>query len=246
MRPFHVVTSLVLVSVSAFGWRAVGGEGEGEGGNESELTQPPPPANTAFAAVLMRMGLGADALAAAGVSAQQTTALVQAVAAVHSAATLDQLDYNYAEARRSHDTLARKVRSGRGSAEDRTTLASAAATLATAEAARNQHIATGRAAGLATLRANQVTTLQRIHGNASWGLPMQYLAKDRTEAEWVELRGLVASKRIADRDEEETFPAAAASALAAIDGVSEISTAKANLETGIFDVQTAWNAAASE
>jgi hypothetical protein len=86
----------------------------------------------------------------------------------------------------------------------------------------------------------------RINANRKWGLPTQYLAKDRTEAEWVELRSALATKRISEEDAEEVFPQSIQSDLAAADAVSEVATAKVNLDSGIAAVQTAWNAAASD
>src|SRR6185503_5121568 len=99
--------------------------------------------------------------------------------------------------------------------------------------------------GLATVSEGQRTLLCRIQTNgAAWHVPTQYLVKDRTEAQWVALRDLLAAKQIHERDETAAYPEASSSALAAIDAENEVATAKVNLDAGMVSVQTAWNAAA--
>lgn len=238
MRAFAAVFTLVLVSAGALAF-AFGGSGG------ADPLEPPPPVNTEFAGVLLRVGLGADTLAAAGISSQQVTALVGAVEQGHSAETLAAKDAAYITAKQTHDTLRRKVTSGKGSQEDVTALRAAETALATANTQRESYLAGLRTAGLATVPEGQRTLANRIQANGSWRFPAQYLTKDRTEAQWVELRDLLAVKQIHERDETAPFPAEVQSRLAAIDAESEIATAKVNLDSAMASVQTAWNAAAS-
>ena len=84
------------------------------------------------------------------------------------------------------------------------------------------------------------------NANRSWALPTQYLVKDRTEPEWVELRAALATKRISEQYEDEEFPASVQAYLAAADAVTEVATAKVALDSNLASVQTAWNAAASD
>lgn len=243
MRTFAVGLSILLVSAGALAFSYGGGGGTSPGGTDP-LDPPPPPANTVFAGVLQRIGLGADALAAAGVTSEQVPALVGAVEGGYNAATLAGRDEGYIAARQAHDRLKRLVQSGKGTSEDVTALRSAEATLATATSARASFLADLRQRGLATLSSDQRTLLERIRANQSWSLPVPYLAKDRTEAEWVRLRDSLAAKRISEQDEDEPLAASAQSHLAAVDAEGEIATAKVNLDSNHAAVQTAWNLAA--
>jgi hypothetical protein len=240
MRVFPVVLSVVLVSVGALAF-ALGG-----GGGGADPVEPPPPVNTAFAGVLLRVGLGADTLAAAGISGQQTTALVTAVEQSYNPGTLATKDEGYITAKQNHDRLRRLVTSGKGSQEDVTALRTAETTLATANTQRETYLTGLRTAGLAIVSEGQRTLANRIQANGSWRFPTQYLVKDRTEAQWVVLRDLLAAKQIHVKDATAPFPEASQSQLAAIDAENEIATAKVNLDAGMVSVQTAWNAAAAD
>ena len=246
MRVFPAVLSIVLVSAGA--WALAIGRGEGSGGEVGgvEPTHPPPPANTEFAGVLLRLDLGADALSAAGVSGEQVSTAVAAAQGAYSRATLANLDRTFIQAKQTADRLLRLVQSGKGSQEDVTALRTAETALATATSARESYFTGLRMAALATLSGNQATILGRIHENRSWGLPTQYLVKDRTQAEWVALRAALATKRISERYEDEEFPQETQSYLSAIDGDGEIAAAKVNLDSHMASVQTSWNTAASD
>lgn len=243
MRTFSVGLSCLLVSAGALAFALGGG-----GTDPSE--PPPPPSNTEFAAVLLRIGLGADALAAAGITSEQVSALASAVEQNYSAATMQSRDEAFVAAKQTHDRLRRVVQSGKGTAQDVTALRSAETTLASATSARESYLAGLRTAGLATVSSELATLVNRVRTNrarSSFGhLPVQYLVTERSEANWVALRDALAAKRIAEQDEEETFPASAQNHLAAVDAESEIATAKVNLDTRIAAVQTAWNLAAAD
>lgn len=238
MRAIPAVFSTVLVSAGALAFAV------GSGGTDP-ADPPPPPANTAFAGVMLRVGLGADTLAAASITSAQVPALVQAVEGAHSAATVQSRDDAYVAARQTHDRLRRLVQSGKGTQSDVASLRAAEESLTNATSARENHLASLRTAALGTLSAGQVALVERIRANRTWGLPVQYLVKDRTEPEWVALRDALAAKRIAEEDPEESFPQSARDYLAAADAVSEVATAKVNLDSNIAAVQTAWNTAAS-
>ena len=231
---------LILVSAGALSVPVLiaGGSGSTE--------PPPPPANTEFAGVLLRVGLGGEALAAAGAGSAEVTALVAAVEGRHGAQTLAGLDEAFIQAKQSHDRLARTVRSGKGSQADVAALRTAEAALGNATSARGGYLVSLRDAGLATLPAQKAAIVRAIQANKSWGLPTQYLVKNRSEAEWVALRSALATKRISEEDPEETFDPSAQAALAVVDAEAEISAAKVSLETNINAVQTAWNTAASD
>ena len=239
MRAFPVVFSGVLVSAGALAFALGGG-----GGGGADPLEPPPPVNTEFAGVLLRVGLGAETLAAAGISAEQIPALVAELQRNYTAAATASRDEAFITAKQTHDRLRRLVTSGKGTRDDVVTLRAAEATLAAATTQRENHLAGLRAAALATVSEGQRALVNKIRANESWRLPVQYLAKDRSEAQWVELRDLLAAQRIHAEDGEAPFPAEAQGRLAAIDAESEIATAKVNRDAGIAAVQSAWNAAA--
>jgi hypothetical protein len=240
MATLKIVSSFVLLTASALALRGAIG-----GGGDAPL-DPPPPVNTEFAGVLLRSGLGADTLAAAGVTSEQVAGLAGAVRTGYSAATLQSRDEAFIAAKQDHDRLRRLVQSGKGTAQDLVALRAAEVTLASATAARDTYLATLRSAGLATLSAGQAALITRIDANRSWSLPTQYLVKDRSEADWVALRAALAAKRISEQDPEEECAQSARDALAAADAVSEVATAKVNLDTHLAGVQTAWNLAAAD
>jgi len=240
MRAFATAVSLVVVSLGAVAF-AFGGGGGG-GGTEPE--PPPPPVNSEFAGVLLRAGLGADALAAAGVTGEEIAALVASVESAYSAPTLASLDEAFMAAKRAHDTLRRKVQSGKGSAQEVRDLRAAEVSLAQATASRDDYLTNLRAMARGRLTAEKAAQLERVHANQGWHLPVRYLVKDRAEADWVALRDALAAKEIAERDPEEPFADSAQAVLARIDAEAEVAAAKVAHETRIAAVQTAWNTAA--
>ena len=239
MRPVPIVLSLVLASAGALAF-AFGG------GGTDPVEPPPPPVNTVFAGVLVRVGLGADSLAAAGISQSQVASLVGALEGQYNPATLANLDEAFIQAKQNHDRLRRKVMSGLGTQQDVAALRSAETTLSNATGARDNHINALREAALGTVAPERATVVRRVVANRSWSLPVQYLVKDRTEAQWVALRDALDMKRASERDAEEPLTEEHQTLLAGVDAESEIATAKVNLNTNLATVQNAWNTAATE
>ncbi len=241
MRAIPVVSSLVLISAGALAFAFGGG---GTGGTDP-IDPPPPPVNTEFAGVLLRVGLGADTLAAAGITGEQIPAMVAAVRGGYSAANMQRLDDGYIGARQTHDRLRRLVQSGKGTEADVAALRGAETALSNATNGRENQLADLRRTALAVVSAGQAALVNRVQANHAWSLPTQYMVKDRSEREWVALRDALATKRISEQDEEEEFPQSTRDAIAAVDAMSEVATAKVNLDSNIAAVQTAWNTAAT-
>jgi hypothetical protein len=214
------------------------------GGGGGEMTAPPP-ASTPMAATMMRVDLGADRLAAAGVTSQATTIAIDAAIAKVAQVALESADAAYAAARPPCDALERKIQSGLGSAEDVTAYQQASAQLASATAARKAALDEVFTTGVAGLPSEQRTLLTTIRANASWKLPVQYLAVNRSEGDWVKLRDYLDARRIYQADGEEV-PAEVTSFLASVESNPTVSKAKADLEASLPLVQTAWNAAVTD
>jgi hypothetical protein len=238
MAKLKVLSSLVLLTASALALKgAIGG---------GEPLDPPPPVNTEFAGVLVRIGIPADTLACAGIVASQVPGMAAATQAQYSATRLASLDQAFVDAKAARDRLVRKVRSGLASPQEISSRAEVEATFAEAETARKNHLDLLQNAALGTVSTEQAATVRRINANRSWGLlPLEFLVKNRTEPQWVELRAAVATERIAAQDDEEICPPSTQAYLAQIRAETEIASAKVNLDANIAAVQTAWNSAAS-
>jgi len=236
MATLKVVSSLVLLTVSAFALKgAIGG---------GEPLDPPPPANTEFAGVLMRIGIPADTLACAGVLAAQVPGMVAATQGQYSVPQLASLDQAFVDAKGARDRLVRKVRSGLASPEELASRTVVEATFANAEAARKNYLDLLLNSALGAVSAEQAAGVRRINANRSWGLPVEFLVRNRTEPDWVELRSALATERIAAQDDEETCPPSTQAFLAQVRSEPEIASAKVNLDANIAAIQTAWNSAA--
>lgn len=193
---------------------------------------------------LIRAGLDPDALAAAGLNATQATEAVDAFEAAMSLepTRLSDADAAYAAARVSSDDLRRLIQSGKGNAEDVADFQAAMAALALAENDREDALNDWFVAGVAGLSANQVAALTTIEGNRDWGLDLEMLAVDRTEAEWVELREALTHERVAAKYGETCDPEVA-SYLADCRSVLAVAAAKTSLDANCTLVTAAFETA---
>jgi hypothetical protein len=218
------------------------------GGGEATTPPPPPPVNAPNAQILTRCGLSAETICAAGVTqGTQVTSLVDAAEVVIALDpnALTNLDEDYAAKRVTYDALVRKVQSGLATAEEIAQLPIAKGELDTADTARESYKMGVRNAGLATVSPTVATSVNTIWANRAWDeLAVQYRVENRSEAEWVALREALATERIAAQYSE-PFPASTQSYLAGVNAGGAVSAAKVNLDTYLFAVQTAWNAAIS-
>lgn len=234
------VLALATLAISSFALARYGGGGE--------TAEPPDPASTAMAATMMRAGLDAQRLAAVGADTTATSDAISDAITEHdsgTATTLAQADLDFSSCKPVCTELERKIRSGKGTQEDVTAYQTATADLATREATRDGVIDEIFEAAIADLSQSQQATLRTIRGNAHWKLPVQYLTVDRTEAEWVQLRDYLDARRIYTEQGEEV-PSSVTSLLATVESATEVATAKANIDSNLAGVQTAWNAAVTE
>ena len=206
-------------------------------------SQPEGP-ETALRVALLRCGLGAEALAAAACTAQETTALVEAFddAAAAQPGVLAQKDAACATARVAKEELERKVASGLATPEQVAALASAKTTLASAESSRTQFLDGLYADATEHLAAGKVATLSMLRTNASHDLPVEFLVKERNQAEWVGIRKALNNERICAKYGDPPDPAKQA-ALAGWNTDAAVAAAKSASTTGLASVQDAWIAA---
>lgn len=241
---------LLVLLIVPFAWRlkttaaAAPGEGGEPEGSASNEPPPEPPAVDALVP-LIRCGLDAQALAAAGVSANQATVIAQnAKAAMQAAPTaLSAADVAFASAQAAADTLQRKIQSGRASSEEVASYASIAAAAATKKSDREAVIAALLSAGTTGLDAGTIAKLQTIRTNrAAWDLPIEFLVVNRSQADWVKLRDALANERISAKFEEPADQALAAQ-LATWRADQTVAAAKTGLNSNLSLVDAALTAA---
>lgn len=195
------------------------------------------------AVVLTRIGLDARALAAAGVTAQQTTVLVNAAEAYMSThlESIRQADQNWADARAEVDRLTQLIQGGGATEQEVGALGAAKAALTQATAARQSLLDAAYAAGTAELGGNAVSTINAIRTN-TWDLATQYRVANRGEVEWVQLRDALASLRVAG-DYGEEPDQHSVQIVTTADSDPAVAAAKTNLDVNLPAVTAAWTQA---
>jgi hypothetical protein len=167
-----------------------------------------PLTNGELGMALVTAGLSPKALAAAGLSESQVTALVGR-ARTHLTEHIQELrdaDQALFSAQASHDALQRRIQSGQGNQADLTNFATAASDLASARTARQSVISDLITASVNGLAAEKTSALATLRANASWELPPQYLVVNHSESDWVALRDAVANDAISARNGNDPDP----------------------------------------
>ncbi|MCW5775663.1 MAG: hypothetical protein KIS87_04355 [Phycisphaeraceae bacterium] len=208
--------------------------------------EPAAPTAVELAAALHRVGLSPERLAAAGLTANETSALVRDAAAHLDGErfqALKQADAAVREASRDVQRLERLARSGRAAGNDLGDLTTARATLAAAESTLGSALGAFYEAAAGGLAGPKAARLATLRANAGWDLPVQYLAASRSEAEWVALRDALASLRICERLGEDPHHGCT-TLVAQADADSSVANAKAALDANIAAVTGAFDAAA--
>lgn len=194
------------------------------------------------AVLLHRCGLSADRLAAAGVRQDRISSIVDRAreALIEQEDLLTALDASYADARRSADALTRRVRSGRHDDADIAALAQARSILAAAETERDALVRQIGEHAAAESEAEARERLITMRGNATRSAPAPYLVVDRSEAEWLQLRELLAIERIATNNDEEV-PGEARAALDQIRAEPVVAEALSSFDDLLPLHQVTWN-----
>lgn len=208
---------------------------------------PPPPSPTpAQAAVMLHTaGLAPESLAAAGVTASQTTDALLRIRdqLPQLAAQFDAAHNAYSAASIEHDRLERLVRSGRGAEQDVAALHTARTQLQAAAAQRDAAtLAFVQAADLGPEVNNRLAALSDRRGD---GLAIPYRAATRPDADWHALRQALASTDIHTRLGEDV-PQPARAVVLANDALPAVAAARASLDANGAAVNTAWNNAVNQ
>jgi len=199
-----------------------------------------------LAPTLLRVGLGADALAASGASAADTTqaaADLDAWLADHPG-EIAAADAAWATANQAATTVKRKVKSGQATPEEVASLPGLETTRDAAAATRDGLLVGAFDAATASLTAAQTSALSAIQANSSWNLATYFLVVDRTQEDWVALRNALDETRIAAKYGESVSAESLAVISSAL-GSTAVATAKVDVDTNLAAIETAWNAATS-
>ena len=206
-----------------------------------EPPAPPPPLPTpAHAAVMLHAaGLAPDTLAAAGVTASQTTAALQRIRdqLPQLASQFDAAQNAYSAASIEHDRLERLVRSGKGAEQDAAALATARTQLRAAATQRDA--ATLAFVQAADLGPEVTARLAALSDRRGVDLPSHYRAATRPDADWLAIRHALASTDIHARLGEDVLQPARAVILAN-DSNPAVATAYASLQSNRAAVEAAW------
>lgn len=203
-----------------------------------------PPNHVEVAATLGRLGLTPNTLAAAGLTSEQVSVFT-AAAAGHVRDNIT----NYrvakeseAQAKNQADRLERRIRSGRGTAEDVTALAAARASASTARSQQQAVLDAALAEGAQEVTGPVMAKVNvfRIH-KLAWDVPERYLGDERSESQWIELRDALANETIALRHNQEPDPTAQQVLQAARATVNSVA-AVSNLQN-LAELTAAWRTA---
>lgn len=210
-----------------------------------EMSYLPSPQELGLA--LHRAGLEPESLAAAGVSDNAVSTMVQNVRQYLSENpnALDMADDAFGQARHVVDNLRRQIQSGQASQEELNALAAAQSTLSSAEATRNSAINAIFNAGAGNLTEQQRTSLTTIAMNRHWELPVQFLLVHRPQSEWVALRDALANQRIAAAGSVSPDPAAAA-LIQQAQSHPAVSSAVASLSSNLAAIEVQWSSAVAQ
>jgi hypothetical protein len=202
------------------------------------------PTSADVASTMIRAGLSAEALTAAGVTAQQVDGVVAAFqsAVAASPQLLPTADAAYAAAKTESDRLRRLIESGQSGEVSQ--YQSQVQALATAMAERQSALDTFTSSAVAGLTQTQRTDLTALQGNRDWEVPLEFEIVERTEQEWVALRKALDNEKVCAK--YGTAPSVSQQALlATLRANQKVALAKANLETNGSAVEAAWTSAAT-
>lgn len=197
-----------------------------------------------LAHLLHATGLTPEPLAASGVTAQQTTAIITRMRqqAPQLASQLISAEQAYEAAYREHDRLERLVRSGTATAQDVTALTASAAALQTARSDLSAVVQGALEEAAAVIGANAAATIGAVRNTSDTGLAIPYRVIARSSADWVALRNAVAARDIRTRLGE-LPPARSVALIASAEADPAVAAARVSLELNSAAVATAWNQA---
>jgi len=203
------------------------------------------PTSSELTSALIRTGLDAETLAASGLSADNVNTVVANTYEhlIGVQPLLELADGTMADARRQTASLKRIIQSGRATDEQINAYPAASGALAQVRTERAALLAGVFEAATADLGQSHLSALAAIRANRHWDLPVEFLVVERTQAQWVELRDCLANERIAARLDDEVPDDQAQATLTELRAQPQVAIAKANCDSGLDVVTTAWEQA---
>lgn len=201
------------------------------------------PTTNSLRLALSMSGLSPKALAAAGITAEQVPALVARTSdyLAHDGQGLNDRLAATRALRTTVGKLESKVRSGLASAEEIASLDAKHAELAAAEQAVHSLVTGFTQAGTTGVNGGTVQTLQNFAANRRHELPIEYLAVQRENAVWNQLRDALANVRVAARTGVEPDPRCK-TVVETANADPAVASAKQGL-ANLQAVEAAWNTA---
>lgn len=162
----------------------------------------PGPSSQQVIEALIRAGLQPDALAAAGVSSNDVSTIVNNVKTLltDSPSDLSSADSGVATNRPNVERLERLIRGGQGTEQDLSSLATARSNLNTALSNRQTALDAIFNAGAFNLSNDQKARLSKVRANRTWEVSLEFTVVDRTDAQWLALRDALENEHIATHD----------------------------------------------
>lgn len=203
------------------------------------------PRQTAASTWLTSEGIDPSTLAAAGVTAVETTSIVNAAKDYIASSAGD----NLAASRQAVDAARHQLQTAEAAAKKGTASAEAVGgakvALASAESQFNTLRTTFRSTTLAGLLEAKVAVIDAVRRNKPTGLPVQYLVMDRSSEDALKLRDALADARIAAQ-REQSVPVASQTTILEAGGATSVITAKSYLDSNLATIRSAWASSMSE
>lgn len=181
------------------------------------------------AVLLHRLGLTPEALTAAGLNTTETRSTLAAALAYQFGPDITSLTKQLNQARQQ------AVKPPRADQQGQTRVSVTHAELALKQ--RLDHAFDFVTAGLLS---DQKRTLGVIRANQSWGLPTKYLVVERTEKDWLKLRGALGTRRSLEKGGR-SLPANVSQFLATVESDQAVTVAATRLEASLAATKEAWN-----
>lgn len=193
-----------------------------------------------------RIGLDPDALAAAGVNAQQIPGIVAEAKSTWQEIgnDLDAKDAAVRTATQTIESIEKDRAAGKAAPEAAATLAAARTSLQTAVTQRDALLQSAFNTITENLSIDQIGLLRTIQTNRGWHVPVQFMTVNRSKAQWLLLQngGAPAHDREHPRLPSSSSPIVSANANA-MTSASEhpaVMTAKANIDLNKGAIESAW------
>lgn len=231
-----VAAAMAAIAIASAGTVAVISFSSSSTASKSASPGPRPAQPREVAVIFHLLGITPQGLAAAGVTGQGCDELF-ATGMVYclQAERLTQLQLAHRDVNLASEKAVRPDSPGAiNSQGQQITLSECKTALSNLESTGFTFVTTGMDAGI-------TSKLATIKANQHWGLPTPYLVVNRTDEEWLELRGALNARRFATEHNLELAPRLV-QILAAAEGDPTVARSLSDYGSGLLPVSAAWRA----